>query len=154
MPKGTTFRLLLKPVQPPHLPPSPQVACGGLSACSQPEGPHGSLCCSPEPPQELSTGPGTSGPDMRSRTQREGSSSGHWGWREPHQAQLCDGVDVVLVFLHLFPEADRLLQLQGVHILGPAPLDVVDTSGLHLDSLCVGLNREPWLSTPAPGASI
>lgn len=66
-----------------------------------------------------------------------------WSWGEPDRAQLHDGIDVVLVFLHFLPEADGLLQLLGVHILGPAPLDVINPTALHLKPLRVGLNREP-----------
>lgn len=64
-----------------------------------------------------------------------------WCWRETNRAQLHDSVDVVLVLLHFLPEADGLLQLLGVHILGPAPLDMVNPAVLHLKPLGVGLNR-------------
>lgn len=60
--------------------------------------------------------------------------------RQTHQAKLHDGIDIVLILLHFLPEANCLLQLQGVHVLGPAPLHVVNTPALHLEPLCVGLN--------------
>lgn len=62
---------------------------------------------------------------------------------ELNRAQLHDGIDVILIFLHFLPEADGLFQLQGVHILGPAPLNMVNPAALRLKPLRVGLNRDP-----------
>jgi hypothetical protein len=67
--------------------------------------------------------------------------------REANRAQLHDGVDVVLILLHFLPETDGLLQLLGVHILGPAPLDMINATALHLEPLGVGLNRSTGETT-------
>lgn len=77
---------------------------------------------------------------MRSRCPPGAAGGGGGeGWARPHRPEVCDGVDVVLLFLHFLAEARGLLQLLGVDIPGPAALHVVHTAALHLHPLRVGL---------------
>lgn len=56
-----------------------------------------------------------------------------------YAAKLQDAVDVALVFFHLLPKADGLLQLVGVDVFGPSALHVVCPTAVGLKVLHVYL---------------